>query len=157
MMEYTSPCEFRQISGSVPDLDKEAPRLIERLTERSVHWMEELAARYPHVMAGGRPIRSEGDNRFTPSFETYTRGELATYSVKTLELLEAYYLDMAADGKNPAELILRHTAESSGFASLERAEDAQKARMEKGSSAASSRLGTECDSLSREGTSATIT
>ena len=32
------------------------------------------------------------------------------------------------EGKNPAELILRHTAESSGFASLERAEAAREKR-----------------------------
>ena len=130
MMEYTSPCEFRRISGGVPELDQDAPALIQRLTERSVRWMEELAVRYPHVLSRGRPIRSDGDNRFTPSFETYTRGELATYSVKTLQLLEDYYLEMAAEGNNPAEIILRHTAESSGFASLERAEAAQRARME---------------------------
>jgi hypothetical protein len=127
MMEHTSPGEFSRISGSLPELDPGAPPLIERLTERSVRWMEELAAKYPHVMARGRPVRSQRDNRFTTSFETYTRGELATYSVKTLQLLEDCYLRTAAEGKNPAEAILQHTAESSGFASLEQAEAAQKA------------------------------
>jgi hypothetical protein len=90
--------------------------------------MEDLAARYPSVLARGRPIRSDGDNRFTASFETYTRGELATYSLGTLQLLEDYYLRMAADGKNPAEFILQNTAEASGYASLDQAEAAQKAR-----------------------------
>ena len=131
MMEYTSPCEYRRIAGKLPELEPDVPGLVERLTERSVRWMEDLAVAYPHVIARGRPIRSQSDNAYTPSFETYTRGELATYSPKTLRLLEDYYEAMAEEGKNPAELILRHTAESSGFASLEQAEAAQKAHEER--------------------------
>jgi hypothetical protein len=131
MMEYTSPCEFRRIAPNLPALDKGAVPLIERLSQMSVRWMEELAAKYPHVGAQGRPIRAWDDSRDTTSFETYNRGELATYSVKTLQLLEDHYLMMAAAGENPAEVILRHTVARLGYASLERAEAAQKARAEK--------------------------
>jgi hypothetical protein len=130
MMEYTSPCEFRRIGPSLPVLDREAESLIERLSSLSVGWMEELAAKYPHVGAQGRPIRSSGDNRFTPSFETYNRGELATYSLKTLQLLEAHYLEMIAESQNPAEEILKNTVAKYGYASLERAEAVQRARAE---------------------------
>ncbi len=38
---------------------------------------------------------------------------------------------MAAEGKNPAEVVLEHTVAGYGYASLERAEAAQKARVEK--------------------------
>ncbi len=131
MMEYTSPCEFRRIGPSLPLLDAEAEALIERLSTLSVGWMEELAAKYPYVGAQGRPIRNSGDSSHTPSFETYNRGELATYGVKTLQLLENHYLKMVAEGQNPAEEILRHTVEKYGYASLEKAEAAQKARAER--------------------------
>lgn len=133
MMEYTSPCEFRRICPTLPELDKEAVPLIERLSNLSVRWMEESAAKYPHVGARGRPIRSWEDNRYTTSFETYNRAELATYSAKTLQLLEDHYLKMVAEGENPAEVILRHTVELYGYGSLEQAEASQKARAEKGS------------------------
>jgi hypothetical protein len=131
MMEYTSPCEFRRIGPSLPELDERAAPLIERLSSLSVGWMEALAAKYPHVGAQGRPIRNTADNRFTPSFETYNRGELATYSVKTLQLLLDHYLELVAQGQNPAEEILRHTVQKYGYASLEQAEAAQKARAER--------------------------
>lgn len=128
MMEYTSPCEFRRIASQLPAVDQDAEPMIERLTRLSVRWMEEVAAKYPYVGAQGRPIRNSGDSATTPSFETYTRGELATYSTETLRLLQDHFLSMDAQGENAAEVILRHTVERYGYASLEQAEAAQKAR-----------------------------
>jgi len=131
MMEYTSPCEFRRISSSLPALEQEALPLIERLSRMSVEWMEDLAAKYPYVGSQGRPIRNSGDTVATPSFETYNRGELSTYSAKTLKALEEHYLRLLADGENPAEVILRHTVTQYGYSSLEKAEAAQKDRVER--------------------------
>jgi len=131
MMEYTSPCEYRRIAAELPALDPGAPPMIERLTELSVRWMEEVAAKYPYLGAQGRPVRNTGDSAATPSFETYNRGELATYSPNTLRLLQEHYLNMDAEGENAAEVILRHTVEQYGYASLEQAEAAQKARRDK--------------------------
>lgn len=131
MMEYTSPCEYRRIAPSLPALEAEAVPLIERILQMSVRWMEELVAAYPHVGAQGRAVRDSGDTPYSPSFETYTRGELATYSVRTLRLLEKHFLQMAAEGENPAEKILAHTVAQYGYASLEHAEAAQKARAER--------------------------
>ncbi|MBN1630843.1 MAG: DUF4125 family protein [Thermoleophilia bacterium] len=131
MMEYSSPCEFRRIAPDVPLLDAEAAAIIERLSELSVRWMEELAENYPHVGAQGRPIRNSGDSAHTPSFETYNRGELGTYSLRTLRLLEDHYLQLEADGRSAAQIILQSTVERLGYASLDDAEAAQKARVEK--------------------------
>ena len=131
MMEYTAPCEFSRMGPSLPALDREAEPLLERLSRVSVGWMEELVAKYPHVGAQGRPLHASEDGRFTTSFETYNRGELSTYSTKTLQLLLDHYLVLAAGGTNPAEVILRHTVQKQGFASLERAEAVQKARVER--------------------------
>lgn len=131
MMEYTSPCEYRQIDGHLPELESGVVPLVERLSGLSVRWMEDLAAKYPYVGAQGRPIRSLGDSASTPSFETYNRGELATYSLKTLQLLEEHYLKLESEGKNAAQLILEATLQRYGYASLDQAEAAQKARVEK--------------------------
>jgi hypothetical protein len=128
MMESTSPCECRGIGAILPALDEAAARLVERLSDLSVRWMEQAAARYPLVSGRGRPVRAREDDRFTTSFETYNRGELATYSLKTLRLLEDHYLAMDAAGVNPAEVILDNTMKRYGFASLEDAEAALEAR-----------------------------
>ncbi len=115
MMESTSPCECRGIGAILPALDEVAARLVERLSDLSVRWMESAARKYPRVSGRGRPIRAWEDDKFTTSFETYNRGELATYSVKTLQSLEAHYLAMEAAGINPAEVILEHTMQRYGF------------------------------------------
>lgn len=130
MMQYTAPCEYRRIEPNVRLLEPAVEAVIERLLPRLVEWQGEVVAKYPHVGAQGRPIRSTEDSRYTTSFETYTRGELSTYSAKTLRLLEEHYLQLAALGENPAELILKNTVERYGYKSIERAEEVQKARME---------------------------
>lgn len=130
MMQYTSPCEFRRIEGQIPQVEPEAEGVVERLTRKLVEWQEALAAKYPYMAGQGRPIRSTDDNRYITSFESYNRGELATYSARTLALLEQHYLMMAAAGENPALAVLRNTIERYGYASIERAEEVQKARME---------------------------
>ena len=128
MMEYTAPCEYRRIAPNVRAVDQEAAPLIERLSDLSVRSMEELVAKYPRVGGQGRPVRAWDDDRYNTSFETYNRGELSTYSVNTLQLLEAHYLELVADGINPAQLILEHTVTSQGLPSLEAAEAALEAR-----------------------------
>ena len=130
MMEYTSPCEFRRIEAKLPPLDEEAVPFVERLTRRLVGWQEDVMENYPYLGGQGRPIHSVDDNKYTPSFETYNRGELSTYSARTLELLEQHYTEIAAAGENPAEIILRNTIKHYGYSSLDRAEAVQKARIE---------------------------
>ncbi len=128
MMEYTSPCEYRRIGPSLPALDQTAVPVIERLSEMSMRFMEALVAKYPRVGAQGRPVRAWDDNRYTTSFETYNRGELSTYSARTLQLLEQHYLRLDAAGINPAQEILEHTVVRRGYASLDRAEAALETR-----------------------------
>jgi hypothetical protein len=131
MMEHTAPSEFRQIAPSLPPLAEEAVSLVEQLSGLSVGWMEELAERYPHVGAQGRPIHARDDSTYTTSFETYNRGELSTYGAKTLRLLLDHFVGLAAAGTNPAEVILADTVAQYGFASIEQAEAAAKARAER--------------------------
>lgn len=128
MMQSTSPCECRGQGAVLPQLDAPTARLVGRLSDLSVRWMQEAAAEYPHLAARGRPIHSYEDGTFVTSFETYNRGELATYSFRTLQLLEAHYQAMVNRGVNPAEVVLEHTMAQYGFASLEEAEAALRER-----------------------------
>lgn len=130
MMESTSPCACRGMGAVLPQIDAPTARLVERLSALSVRWMEEAAAKYPLLTARGRPIHAYEDSAFSTSFETYNRAELATYSLETLRLLENHYLGFAAEGVNPAEVILGHTTAEYGFASSEQAEAALRKRAE---------------------------
>lgn len=131
MMQSTSPCECRGTGAVLPELDERVQRLVDSLTRMSVAWREEVEDAYPFLSGRGRPIRAWEDDRFTTSFETYLRGELSTYSVRTLELLDERYRWLQAAGENPAEIILQDTVERYGFTSLEAAEEAARAHAER--------------------------
>ena len=122
MMEHTFPAEYEAIKGHLPPVSSEAKLLIERITMTQVRWLEDFAARYPYVAGNGRPIHSGEDSIYGTSFETYLRGELATYSLATLREYDAYVSSLLAEGKNLNEMILRNTSDAYGYASLEEAE-----------------------------------
>lgn len=125
MMEHTSPREFQALAAQLPPLEPETAPLVEELSRLTVEWMGQAAAKYPRVAARSRPLRSRSDNPFAPSFETYNRAELSTYSPRTLRLLLEHYRALAAAGVNPAELILENIVKRYGYPSLERAEEVQ--------------------------------
>jgi len=50
-------------------------------------WQQAMFLSHPAVMSGARPLTDEGTQAQMTSFETYARGELETYSERTLELL----------------------------------------------------------------------
>jgi hypothetical protein len=131
MMESTSPCECRGIGAVLPKLEPETIEVLDSLMRRSMRWRETVEATYPNLSGRGRPIRAWDDDRFTTSFETYLRSELATYGDGTLRLLDDQYAALQAAGQNPAEMILRETMERYGFTSLDEAESAVKAHHEK--------------------------
>ena len=56
------------------------------------------------------------------SFETYARGELETYSDRTLERLHADMVAKRARGINVSEEVYEFLAKESGYASLQEAE-----------------------------------
>ena len=63
--------------------------------------------KYPAVMSGARPITDERTGRRMTSFETYARGELGTYSDRTLERLQADQCLKAGAGYQPVGRGLR--------------------------------------------------
>lgn len=57
------------------------------------------------------------------SVETYARGELTTYSQRTLELLKEHYISMIYKGDDPCEATMEYMVRQYRYASLD---DAQK-------------------------------
>ena len=129
MMEFTAPQEFAHIQHHLPPLDPETRSLIDWIVQSNLDWEEELSAKFPHIRRRGRPASSSEDAPQVTSIETYLRGELATFSPKTLALYYQNILEQKAANINGAELVLAATMQRYGFSSLEAANVAMQQRL----------------------------
>lgn len=123
MMETTFPEEYARLAAALPPLDPVAARQIEDIVAAHVKWKEALDQKYPHLGDRSRPIRTQDDKPGLPSVETYTRGELQTYSPKTVSLYHAATIKRLEQGKNEAEENLLNQVRQYGFENLEAAEE----------------------------------
>ncbi|HBU13037.1 MAG TPA: DUF4125 domain-containing protein [Clostridiales bacterium] len=123
MMEYTAPEEFEAMRESLPEITEEKRALVREIAARQVAWQEEVGKEYPRLVSRGRPIRQSGDGPFGVSVETYTLGELASYSMETLKAYSEFMDTLARQGENLAKMILENTARMYGHPSLEAAEE----------------------------------
>jgi hypothetical protein len=123
MMQSTSPAEYARIEHLVPLVSAEALSLIEKIALIVLDWEEELFRKYPLVLRQGRPIRSSSDTLFVTSLETYLKGELATYSLKTLKLYYEHLVKEQYESINGSEITLAQTIKQYGFQSLEEANE----------------------------------
>ena len=128
MMESTSPLEYARIENLLPPLDPEVPAVIDQIVTILIEWEEEVIEKYPFIASRGRPLRSSEDTIFATSIETYLRGELSTYSLKTLKLFLENVLNQKAENINGSELIHSYTAKRYGYKSLEDANERMKNR-----------------------------
>jgi hypothetical protein len=122
MMESTFPEEYARLAGALPTVEKDTLNMIEEIVEINLRWKLKTAGKYPKLSSRGRPTYSKEDCGPVTSFESYLRGELKTYSSKTVGI----YRDMviAADnkGENLEEVCLLNTVRKYGYESLEAAE-----------------------------------
>lgn len=123
MMESTAPNRFDEIKNQFPYLPEEKKNIIEEIVSIQVTWMEEFAAHYPYMAGNSRDIHTSEDTCFSTSFETYLRGELRTYSDKTLDLYGRFIVSYLQEGKNLTKDIMTNTALLYGYESLEKAEE----------------------------------
>ena len=96
--------KYARMEGLIPSPDTETFSLINKIVAIECGWLEELAKKSPHLKPA-RPIYSADDSLWGVSSETYARGELATYSRRTLELYYKDLLDMKSKNLNRVEMI----------------------------------------------------
>jgi hypothetical protein len=89
--------------------------LIQRIADQFVVWQREMLRDYPNLMRGGRDLED---------FSNYLRGELETYSDRTLEFLWQDVESFAARGENMSAAVYGYLARQSGYESLELMEEA---------------------------------
>ena len=128
MMASTAPDEYRErIEPFIPRLSDERIARQERVITVQVAWARDFRGRYPKLGAAMRVLTTAEDTPEDTSFETYLRGELGTYSDRTMALYEAMVEDLQAAGRNLTEQTVANTVRLGGFADLTEAEAAQAA------------------------------
>ena len=128
MMASTAPDEYRErIEPFIPHLSDERIARQERVITVQVAWARDFRGHYPRLGAAMRVLTTAEDTPEDTSFETYLRGELGTYSDRTMALYEAMVEDLQAAGRNLTEQTVANTVRLGGFADLEEAEAAQAA------------------------------
>jgi hypothetical protein len=102
--------------------------VLEEIVRLKMDWQRAMFRDYPAVMSGARPLTDEGTRAQMTSFETYARGELETYSERTLELLHRDLLEMKSRGESLSEKVYDYLVRASGYPSLAEAEPKLKVR-----------------------------
>lgn len=126
MMESTAPQEYDNIKDRFPECSEQKRAIINQIADIQVDWMETFAKNYPCMAGNARTIRSETDHIYNTSYETYLKGELMTYSDRTLGLYGQWIVDLKQKNQNLAEQIMTNTALLYGYDSLDAAENALK-------------------------------
>ena len=124
MMESTFPDEYEQMKRLLPEVDDSKAQLIEEIVKIFVTWRMETSRRYPSLSQVSRAIHTYEDNPFQTSFETYLRGELKTFSQRTVELFFQMTQESLGAGINLEEAFLLNSVKKYGFDSLEQANEA---------------------------------
>lgn len=122
MMESTVPAEYDAIKDRLPVCSEKKRAIVDQIAEIQVGWMEEFAQSYPNMAENARSIRASEDTPYNTSYETYLKGELLTYSDRTLGLYGSWIVELKKGGCNLAKMIMTNTALLYGYESLEAAE-----------------------------------
>lgn len=122
MMKSTDPENFKAMEGHLPVISPEKSAVIEKIVGLQLDCVLELQPKYPKFVNQGRSIHSNEDTLYNTSYETYLRGELCSYSEKTVQLYYEMLVEHEKEGKNTARLYMKQVAEQYGYSDLETAE-----------------------------------
>lgn len=126
MMESTDPTTFdRDIRPFIPRLDEGRMQVQERIIATQVGWAADFRERYRRLGAGMRVLTTDQDTTENTSFETYLRGELGTYSDRTLPLYARMVDSLTSRHGNLTEDTIANTVRLAGFTGLDEAEKSQ--------------------------------
>ena len=115
MMKYNSPEEYEKIKDILEKASEEKTDLVNKIMFIYMEWEKEFFERYPIFSSMGRPLYSSEDDNIETSIETYLRGELLSYSEKTLKLYLNYVIDNKEKNINLAIKNMNNLARMQGF------------------------------------------
>lgn len=124
MMESNDPQGFEKIRQQLPEMSSEKEREIEEILTLQMAMVLALEKKYPRFVSQGRSLRREEDSIYNTSYETYLRGELCSYSEKTVKLYLEMLKNHQKEGINTAKRYMEQVAKQYGYLSLKSAEAA---------------------------------
>jgi hypothetical protein len=122
MMQSTAPDEYEALKDKLPKRSDERLALQEKILKIRVEMEEKFANEYPNLHTTARLIHTSEDTPYDTSFETYCRGELSTYSDKTVELYYSMVKRLNDEGKNLSRMTLEYMVKFYGYDSIEDAD-----------------------------------
>lgn len=122
MMESTFPEEYEGIKDHLPDVADKID-IVEKIVKINLEWDSEMMRKYPNLRKRGRVATTAQDGVMAgSSMESYLRGELLTYSMKTLELVWKETKEAYDKGESLLKQTIANETLFYGYQSLEAAE-----------------------------------
>lgn len=125
MMQYSHPDDFAKVEHVLPKFSAALIAKIEEIVAIQVEWAVEFDKKYPKVSGAGRPLHSSDDTPWATSVETYARGEISTYSERTIALYYQFIMGCKASGRNLTTEVRANQAKFQGWKSLDQVEAAE--------------------------------
>lgn len=123
MMESTYPEEYEEVKSHLPDVS-EKKEIVEQIVKIHLKWDAEMAEEYPNLRKRGRVATTAEDGVMAgSSMESYLRGELYTYSVRTLEMVWKETREAEEKGESLVKQTIANETAFYGYHSLEEAEE----------------------------------
>jgi Protein of unknown function (DUF4125) len=111
--------KYARMENLIPPLNENP--IIDAIVEMALEAQRGMLLRYPNILSRGRPLEDDGSG--STSFTTYLRGELETYSDRTLERLHGDIRRSAERGENWAVQTYAHLFKELGYESLDEVEE----------------------------------
>lgn len=122
MMEFSVPKEYEEIKAYLKLITEDKKEIIESIIVEYLKWEKEVLEKYPKVFEKGRPLLTVEDKEDVTSIESYLRGELYSYSIKTLKLYKDYILECKINNRNLAKENIENIAKYKGYDTLDKVE-----------------------------------
>ncbi len=111
--------KYARMENIIPPLSSNP--LIDEIADMLLDAQKGMLSQYPRFLGTCRPL--EDDSSESTSFKTYQRGELETYSDRTLELLHRDIKQIPEGGENWSVQTYAHLVRKLGYKSLDEVEE----------------------------------